>query len=186
MGTDKAFLDYRGKTFVALITEEMLRVSGDVLVLIGAKEEEKFRAVLDSRVKVARDSLYLTNPLGGMLSSVSLVSNDYAAYLACDAPFVKADVIDYLHRCCTGHDAAVPIWPDRRIEPLCAVYRVQQAQQAGLKAVSSNQPSIRDLVSFLRDVSYVRVDELKRFDPILESLRNVNSMEEYKALKERT
>lgn len=183
MGTDKAFLEYRGRPFIALITEEMLKVSDEVLVMIGRKEEPKFRTVLDKKVEVANDSLHLTNPIGGMLSSFPLLNNDYAAFLACDTPFVRAEVITFLHQSALGHDAAIPVWEDSRIEPLCAVYNVQRAHEAGLRALAENRPSCNHLIHFLKDVRYVEVDALRRFDPGLASLRNVNSREEFRALR---
>ena len=179
MGRDKAFLALRGRPFIAMITDEMLKLSDDVLVMIGDKRAEGFRAVLDGRVRVAPDGTFLTNPMGGMLSAFPLLAHGYAAFLACDTPFVRAGVVEYLGRSAMGHDAAVPRWEDGRIEPLCAVYSVAKAKEAGAKALAGSRWGCRELIGFLNDVSYIDVGALRSIDPALVSFRNVNSPEEY-------
>lgn len=185
MGTDKAFLEYRGKPFITLITSEMLKVSNEVVVMIGSKEVQKFREVLDKRVKVAKDSEYLSNPVGGITSSLPLLSNGFVAFLACDIPLIRAEVISSLNQSAIGHDAAVPTWEDGRIEPLCAVYNVRKAKAAGKKTLAEKKPDCKQFVHNLRDVVFVDVAALRRFDPDLLSFSNVNSREEFGALRER-
>jgi molybdopterin-guanine dinucleotide biosynthesis protein A len=182
MGTDKAFLPYNGRPFVAIIAEEMLKVSGDVLVVIGNKDESSFRKVLDERIRVVPDSQYLTNPMGGMLSTFQRVSNEYVSFVACDVPLMKSEVIRFLYESARGHSAAVPRWESGEIEPLCAVYNVRQSEEAGLKARDRGTLSCGHLVAELRDVNFVPVDSLRRFEPGLAFLKNVNHKEDFLAL----
>jgi len=182
MGTDKAFLLYKGRPFVAVIAEEMLKVAGDVLVVIGNKDGSSFRRVLDDRIRVIADSYYLTNPIGGMLSTFREVRNEYVAFVACDVPLMKSDVISFLHDAARGHSAAVPRWENGHVEPLCAVYNVQQSEEAGLKAFDRGNLSCAHLVGELQDVNFVPVEELRRLEPSLGFLRNVNRREDLLAL----
>jgi molybdenum cofactor guanylyltransferase len=96
MGTDKAFLIYRGKSFVQLIVEEMMKISNDIIVVIGQKGGDNFRSVLDQNVRILKDELELGNPIGGMLTGFTHAKYRYAAALACDSPLVKHAVINYL------------------------------------------------------------------------------------------
>jgi len=182
MGTDKAFLEYRGRPFVSVIAEEMFKVSSEVLVVIGRKEESKFRSVLDKRAKVINDSYDFVNPMAGMLSAFPRVSKDYVAFVGCDAPLMKASVIEFLHRAAIGHSGAVPRWENGQIEPLCAVYNASQAEKAGLEALARREVGCSYLIALLKDVNYVQVEGLRRFDPNLAFLRNVNFREDYLAL----
>jgi molybdopterin-guanine dinucleotide biosynthesis protein A len=185
MGTDKAFLELGGKPFIAIITEAMLQAASEVLVMTGRKDEAKFRAILDRRVRVSPDTPYLSNPLGGMLSAFPLITREYSAFLACDAPLVRPALIRLLHGRAIGYDAGVPVWEDGRIEPLCAVYNVRAAMAAGQKALAANELGGRHLIAHLSRVRYVPVEELRRVDPSLESFMNVNSREELEALRSR-
>lgn len=182
MGTDKAFLPYKGRPFVTIIAEEMLKISSDVLVVIGNKDESNFRKVLDDRIRVVPDSRYLTNPMGGMLSTFGEVRNDYVAFVACDVPLMKSEVIRFLYESAGGHSAAVPRWETGEIEPLCAVYNVRQSEEAGLKTLNGGTVSCGRLVAELRDVNFVPVSDLRRFEPGLAFLRNVNHREDFLAL----
>ena len=182
MGTDKAFLLYKGRPFVAVIADEMLKITGDVLVVIGNKEESVFRKVLGDRIRIIADSYYLTNPMGGMLSTFRRVSNEYVAFVPCDVPLMKSEVIAFLHEAAMGHSAAVPRWENGHIEPLCAVYKARQSEEAGLRVLDRGTLSCAHLVAELRDVNFVPVEELRRFEPSLGFLRNVNRREDLLAL----
>jgi len=182
MGTDKAFLLYRGSPFVTMITDEMLKTSDDVLVVVGRKDSREFSSILDPSVRVLNDTYDLENPMGGMLSAFRSVKNSYVAFLACDTPFVRAGVIEFLHRAAVGRTAAVPLWEDGRIEPLCAVYDVARAEAAGLKALAENSLGCRYLIRHLEGVNYIKVEDLRRLDPDLVSLRNVNTRAEFDSL----
>ena len=182
MGTDKAFLRYHGTPFVSMITDELLKASSDVMAVIGKKASAEFESVLDPRVAIVKDSYDLENPMGGMLSALPRARNEYVAFLACDTPFVRAEVVRFLHQAALGRSAAVPVWEDGRIEPLCSVYNVRQATEAGLKALDDNRIGCKHLVSHLEGVNYVRVEELRRLDHDLVSLMNVNTRAEFESL----
>ncbi|HUI85991.1 MAG TPA: molybdenum cofactor guanylyltransferase [Nitrososphaerales archaeon] len=183
MGADKAFLTLHGRPFISLIVEEASKVSDDVIVMIGRKEESRFREAVGGAARVSADSTYLTNPMGGIVSALPLVTNEYSAFLACDTPFVKADVIRLLWESAKGRDAAVPAWEDGRIEPLCAVYSVAALRVAIDRALAGNKQSLAEMIGLLRRVDFVKVDELREVDPDLQSFKNYNSREEFDALK---
>ena len=179
MSSDKAFLIYRGKTFVQLIVEEMMKISNDVIVIIGQKSEDDFRVVLDCSVRILKDELELENPIGGMVTGFSHAKYRYAAALACDSPLVKYAVIKYLFESAQEHSASGPTWENNDTEPLCAVYELEQAQQAVAKVLRLGKFGPRNLVAQLADVNFVPVSRIREYDPLLESLININSREDY-------
>jgi molybdopterin-guanine dinucleotide biosynthesis protein A len=178
MGTDKAFLLYKGRPFVSVIADELLKVSSDVFVVVGDKDRSSFSKIVDPRAKVIADSYALANPMGGMLSTFRLVSNEYAAFVACDTPLMKSEVVEFLHQAAKGHSAAIPRWDNGDIEPLCAVYNVHEAEAAGLKALSEGRVGGRYLISGLQDAVFVPVESLRRFDRDLAFLKNINYRED--------
>ncbi|MDG6997344.1 MAG: NTP transferase domain-containing protein [Nitrososphaerota archaeon] len=133
MGTDKAFLDYHGKPFIRAITDEMLTISEDIVVLVGNKVVSQFTTTLNAGVKILNDAYSIQNPMGGILSVCDHVSNKYSAFLGCDTPMMKAKVIRHLFDKAFGHSAAVPIWNNKNAEPLCAVCNASETRVAGEK-----------------------------------------------------
>jgi molybdopterin-guanine dinucleotide biosynthesis protein A len=183
MRSDKAFLSYRGKSFVRTITDEMLKISDDVVVVIGKKDASQFATIMDKRVKILNDAYCIENPMGGMLSACDHLRNKYAAFVACDTPMMKAEVIRYVGDRAIGHSAAVPIWGNGDMEPLCSVYNVNETKEAGVQALSKAKIGCRHLLSFMKDVKYVSVEEIKKVDPDLVSLRNINTVHDLQYLE---
>ncbi len=175
MGSDKAFLTYKDRPFISLISEEASRVSRNVLIVIGEKERSMFQSVLTGSVRIVNDAHDVGTPLGGMLTAFDHLQSEYAAVLACDSPLVKSDVIRFLFDSAVSHSAAIPLWESGQIEPLCSVYHVQQAKKATLKAIQDGRPGCKNMISFLPDVNYVPVLRLRAFDPALTSLLNINT-----------
>ncbi len=175
MGSDKAFLTYKNRSFISLISEEASRVSRDVIVVIGEKDEKLFQSVLTDSVRIFNDAYDVHTPVGGMLTAFDYLQTEYTAILACDSPLVKSDVIRFLFDAAVSHSAAIPLWESGEIEPLCSVYHVQQAKNASLKAIREGSPGCKNMISYLPDVNYVPVLRLRAYDPALTSLLNINT-----------
>jgi len=188
MGSDKAFLVHRGRAFISGIAAQMSRVSDDVVVMTGKKDVRLFEPLLDKEVRIFEDSEYVSNPLGGILSGLEHVRNANTALLACDAPLVRAEVIRQLSSMLGSHAAAVPIWEKGVIssmEPLCAVYRVGQAKKAASAALEGTRKTVMQMVTLMDDVLYVDVSLLRKTDPSLDSLVDVNTRDDFAALGRR-
>lgn len=183
MRSDKAFLSLNGRSFISIIADEASRVSSDVLVVIGGKEKERFRADLGARARIVNDSHRLGTPLGGMLTAFETFTDGYAAVVACDAPLIKGEVLEALNESAASRSAAVPLWETGRMEPLCSVYDVREARKASLSAISTGRVRCIDMVSLLPDVNFVPVSDLRPIDAALGSLVNVNTPEEFRALE---
>ena len=181
-GEDKAFLNLNGLPFITKISNQMLLVSDDVLVVIGSKDEKRFADNVRGNVTVAKDKYHFGTPVSGMLTACELVKHPYIAFVGCDMPLVRAGVIKYLYECALGHSAAVPMWENGQTEPLCSVYNVEKFREAALHAEKRNARGCKRVIDFLQDANFVPVFDLRRIDPNLESLRNINSREDLKSL----
>lgn len=165
IGSDKAFLGFKGRPFVRVVTDEMLKISEEVLVVIGRKDRREFERVLDSRAKVVNDNFDVDNPVNGIVSGCQHASRPYAAFLACDTPMAKSEAVSFLHALALDHSAAVPIWETGELEPLCAVYRTSDIMRIGFDVMMQENPSCKALISRLSDVNYVEIRRLKVVDP---------------------
>lgn len=68
-------------------------------------------------------------PLGGLHTALASTTADWIFLLACDLPFVSADLIERLSAFMSEEvGAVVPEQPDGRLQPLCAFYKVQTAR----------------------------------------------------------
>lgn len=183
MGTDKAFLEFRGRYFIELIVDKALKVSDDVVITIGDKCQGDFELVSsDNRIRILSDVYNLANPLGGLLTGFDQVKNAYAAVVACDLPMVRSEVLEFLYERALNHSAAIPRWEAERIEPLCAVYKVDDAIAAARKIISEGRNGPRNMVAKLKDPCYVQITELRGCDKDLASFQNINSAEDYSNL----
>lgn len=190
MGKDKAFLKL-GQEFVYRIANEMLKVSSDLIVVIGKKEKEPFEAVFKNlefdghdpaSVRILNDEYDLQNPVGGILTGLENAKYEYAAIVGCDMPLLNSQVINLLSREANGYDCAVPVREGGETEPLCGVYAARQTIDAGLLAISDNLIGPKHLLSYIPQVNYVKVSALHCIDPNLDSLLNINYPSDYEAL----
>ena len=136
MGTDKSLLRYRGVAFVTLISNEMMKVSDDVVLVIGEKDEQDYRDLVGSGARIARDAYDARTPLSGLATGFGLVRHPYSAAVGCDTPMLKHTLVQYLSERALGHSAAVPVWRNiGRFEPLVSVYNRDEAAAAALGAI---------------------------------------------------
>ncbi len=182
MGRDKAFLRLHGETFVGIVAGTALQVADRIIVCVGQKSRAEFVDALPKGVEVVNDLNNLGTPLSGIITGLKLVGSGYCAVVACDMPLIKRDVLVYLQRAALGHSASVPRWPDGTVEPLLAVYNVDQALEAVSALLAEGVFEPRRIVKHLQDVVYIHVDELRRVDPKLESFININTPRDYQGL----
>ena len=114
-------------------------------------------------------------PLVGILSGLATLNSEYAVVVACDMPFAKVQIIEYLLKLGEGFDAAVPVWPDGLAEPLFAVYNVYRAKEGFEAVLGTGTSSLQRALESLSHVNYISVEELKKFDPNMLSLFNINT-----------
>ncbi len=191
MGRDKAFLELGPNAFVYRIARELLRVSDDLMVVIGRKEKDQFQQTFEelkleghdpSRVRVLNDQYDFENPLAGILTGFANARHEYSAVVGCDMPLINSSIIKSLGNHAEGFDCAVPIWENYTIEPLCGVYHVRHSIEASTLAIMDGKVGPKHMVSYIPRANYVPVSLLRLLDPNLDSLMNINYPREYQEL----
>lgn len=183
MGKDKAFLTYCGDALVNIVVKKALSVGEKVVVCIGNKSQSEFRAVLPKDVLIMNDNVNYGTPLSGVQSGFEALREGYAAVVGCDMPLIRREVLLLLFRLAEGHSAAVPRWPDGNVEPLLAVYSVEDTLEAIRRASPKGVVAPRRIFEYMHDPLYVGIDVIRRLDPKLESLVNVNTPAQYRRLR---
>lgn len=177
MGTDKAWLDVGdGRPIVQRVIDVARDVADEVFLVAN---DEKFRTL---GLRVVPDRFPDGGALGGIATGIGAATHDRVLVIACDMPFLRADVLRYLVDQAEDVDAVVPRIGGEH-ETLHALYTkacltpIERALEAGKMRVISFFPDVR--------VRTLGEDDLRLFDPDLRSFTNVNTPEELAAAKAR-
>ena len=185
MGRAKPLVLLGGVPLVVRVVLSALEVADEVVVVTKGVGAPQIRRVLPEGVTLVMDTQRVQSPLVGFADGAAALASEYVAFLPCDLPFLSPALLRTLFEAAAGHDAAVPRWPDGRIEPMVAVYRRERARDAANAALARGARANTDLIRNLPDVVYVPVEVLRRVDPDLESLLNVNTPADLEAAERR-
>ena len=170
MGTDKSQLLIGEKTFNEHIAATLLEIVETVTV-VG-------RSLADPRLKSVADVYPQWGALGGLHAALNACKSDWALVVACDLPFVGADLFRRLATLRGDHDAVVPVQPDQRVQPLCALYRTEPCllQATGLIQAGKRRPL--DLLQVV-NTRLVPFAEIQDLDHAQQFFLNINTPEDY-------
>ena len=176
MGRAKAMLPFGPE----LMLQRVVRLLGEVvptIVVVAAPDQEL--PELPPHVLIARDEREGRGPLEGLCAGLSAMPSHVTAAFAtsCDVPLLEPAVVRHMLESLGDCDAAVPV-EEQFHHPLAAAYRV------------TILPHIRELLAadrlrpfflFERVKTHrVPVERLRKFDPELRSLMNLNTPDDYR------
>ncbi|MFW6039776.1 MAG: molybdenum cofactor guanylyltransferase [Gemmatimonadota bacterium] len=174
-GSPKALAEVGGRSILERGLETLDAVAGPAVIV--ANDPEPFGA---AGREIRPDVRPGTGVLGGILTALSWaeeLGRDGAVVLACDMPFVPADLLRRLVRDASARRVSLPESAGPRgMEPLCAVYGVGCAD-AIAQALDRGE---RAIISFFSDVEVRRLPlaEVRRFGDPERLFFNVNRPEE--------
>lgn len=124
---DKALADLAGKPLVRHGADRCGEVTDRTVVNCRPDQHEALAAAFEdheSPVSFAIDDVTDAGPIAGMAEGLQVAESEYALVLACDLPFVESALAEVLFELASVRDGAVPRL-DGRLQPTCAVYRVE-------------------------------------------------------------
>jgi molybdopterin-guanine dinucleotide biosynthesis protein A len=175
MGRDKALLELGDRPLIAVVVERMAQVCREVLIVSG--DVEPYRGL---GAPVVADRFPDVGVLGGLHAGLEAASYGLTLAVGCDMPFLNPDLLRAFADWAEGFDVAL-LRCGEQVEPLHAAYRrtclpaIEAAIRAGKRRIISFFPHVR--------VRYVTLGEVAAVDPHLDSLRNVNTPEEWEAAR---
>jgi len=182
MGQSKESLPFLGDTLLGRITATLLGCTDAVVVV--ARDAEQVLPPLPAGVLVTADLRPAAGPLAALVSGLcflkercGLRDGDAVFATGCDAPFLTGTAVQGLVQRLGDAQAAVPRVAGF-LQPLCAVYRVGVVAAAEA-LLARGVDSLRALATAV-PARELDEDELRRIDPELRFLRNVNTPEEYR------
>ena len=175
MGHDKAFLKLDGTPLIQIVIDRMATVCAEVLIVAG--EIASYEGL---GAPVVEDQFQNVGVLGGLHAGLAAASHGTTLAVGCDMPFLKPDLLQAFAGWVEGHDVAL-LKHGGYVEPLHGAYRrtclgpIEAAIRAGKRRIISFFPHVR--------VRTVTPEEIAALDPDLESFRNLNTPEEWRAAK---
>jgi len=170
MGSDKAFLEFRGSTLL----QRMLKLANEVstsIWIVGPRQ--KFSAF----GKIVEDAYPDQGPLAGIHAALRASHDGLNVVLAVDLPFIEIGLVRYL-LAQAQHTDALAIVPRAGggWQPLCAVYRRSFADVAE-QALEKSENKI-DLLFAKIAAHAIDESELRSAGFSPEMFRNLNTPEE--------
>ena len=176
IGGEKAFVPLGGLP----LFEHVYRVCKDLFeeIIIVTNELERFTSY---RAIILEDLIPGIGPLGGLYTGLLRAKNEYCFCAACDLPFLRKELIEYLLSQREGYDAVIPSAPDG-LHPLLAVYG-KGALDEMTRVIEDGNPKVSSILSRLK-VKFCTAEEMAPYDPSLISLFNVNDLEDLRRAEE--
>ena len=167
-GRDKALLNLDGRPLAAAVAAQVEAAAGDV-TLVGPRARYGMLGL-----RMIEDRVADFGPLAGIAAALAEGRARWNLIVACDMPRLRVRFLEFLleraRKC--GRGAVVPLSPDGREQPLCAVYSSELGEAVG-QALGRGERKITRALEGL-DVQYVLPPEYARIDPGGEVFTNLN------------
>jgi molybdopterin-guanine dinucleotide biosynthesis protein A len=176
MGRPKAWLPFGGETLLERVVRLVGTVAGPIVV-VAAPDQRLPR--LDSEIRVVHDPVSHRGPLQGIATGLAALppSVELAYATGTDVPFLVPSWIGRLADLIGDEDIAIPR-VDGYHHPLAALYRRATVLPAAERLLEADRLRPVFLFESLR-ARIVHADELRGIDPGLDTLRNLNTPEDY-------
>ena len=170
MGTDKSQLLIDRQTFTERISETLLKLT-DSVILVGRQ--------LDTSVLPSVPDVYPQwGAFGGLHAALTACKRDWAIVVACDLPFVTAELFSFVASLRLDHEAVVPIQPDGRPQPLASLYRVDPCRQRATELIEAGRRRPLDLLETVK-TRWVSFEEIRNLEQSEKFFVNINTPSDY-------
>ncbi len=138
--------------------------------LVGARE--------NSQLPLVADVYPQWGALGGLHAAVTACRRDWAIVVACDLPLVTPELLARLASLREGYDAVVPIQPDGRPQPLCALYRAAPCARWATELIETGRRRPLDLLDRVK-TRWVAFEEIANLAQAERFFVNINTPDDY-------
>jgi molybdopterin-guanine dinucleotide biosynthesis protein A len=176
-GKEKALMRVGGKRILDRIYSVFTNVFDEIILVTNNPLQ-----FLDWDLNIVTDLFDIRSSLTGIHAGLFYAANPYAFFAACDAPFLKGDVVEtILENIDAKVDIVLPETSAGR-EPLCAVYSKRCLQTA---AQHLKQKKLKILLAFRRSrIKTIPETVLRAKDPELISFFNINAPKDLERAEE--
>jgi molybdopterin-guanine dinucleotide biosynthesis protein A len=177
MGRDKAQLLFNARTSIERVATELLAVALPV-TMVGARQHYRHLSLRN-----VPDVHPGWGALGGIQAALKACERDWALIVACDLPFITAQLFERLATLRGDQtDAVVPVQADGRPQPLCALYRRETCLPEAERLIERDEHTPRALLAAVR-TRWIEMDELEDLPGAKNFFFNVNTQADYEEAK---
>ncbi len=172
MGTNKALLPIAGKLNIERTIDTLSEVTNELIIVTNAKEQYECFGI-----RMVSDRIQDKGPLAGMEAGIRHSNTNINVVVACDMPFISADVLRFLQNKVASYDAVIP-YIFKKLHPTCAVYTksVLPVLESNL---NENELRLYQMIQMLH-VNYIDENQFEALDISLEDVFfNMNVQQEY-------
>jgi len=170
MGKNKAFIQVEGVPIIERIHNLFRKLFREVIIVTNEKD-----LFSNFDAKLFSDLIPDKGALGGLYTGIVFSSFYYSFCVACDMPFIKKSLVQYLIENAANEDVIVPRTKDG-LQPLHAIYS-KNCVDAIRRSIEEGKSKIIDIYNQVH-VKIVDEKDFLCFDPGRESFINVNTPEE--------
>lgn len=187
MGTSKALLPFGPEVLLRRIARIVRTATAGPIAVVAAREHSL--PPLPSDVAVVYDEHEALGPLEGLRVGLAALRDrrrdvlpcEIAFAVSCDVPLMRPELIQFIvDRLTPDFDAAAPR-SGGYLHPLAAAYRIDTVLPQVERLVAARKLRATGLLDNVR-TRVIDEPELRTIDPELESLRNMNTPDDYAAL----
>ena len=173
LGRDKATCPAAGRPLLHWTALAAAQATDDIVVVRRADQE--LPTAPGAPWREATDRRPERGPLAGLEAALEQTTHDLAVLVACDMPLARGEVLAAVASAARGVEIAMPV-VDGYAQPLLAAYHRGVARHVGA-LLDAGEGRLRALLPLV-DHTLIAEDDLRRLDPQLESLTNVNHAED--------
>jgi molybdopterin-guanine dinucleotide biosynthesis protein A len=177
MGQNKALLRVTpgGPSIVEMVAARLSEVASETLVVGAETEPYKFLGL-----RHVRDVYPNAGSLGGIYSGLQAASFPYVLVVACDMPFLNANLLRYMVSVPREYDVLIPVIDEP--EPMHAIYSrrclpwMEEKLEAGRYKI----------IGWFANANVQTIERylIERYDPEHRSFFNMNTPEEWQRARE--
>lgn len=173
MGKDKALAPFLGRPLIERVLGRVAPLADEVVVTTNSPDGYRFLGV-----RLVSDLVSARGALGGLFTALSAARHPMVAVVACDMPFVSADLLAVESHLLVSSesDAVIPI-TSMGMEPFHAVYRRATCLPAVHAAIYAQKWRVDAWFDDVRIV-FLPPEEILRYDPRQIAFWNLNTPEE--------
>ena len=173
LGRDKATCPAAGRPLLHWTALAAAEATDDIVVV--RREDQEFLTAMGAPWREVCDRRPERGPLAGLEAALEQVAHDAAVLIACDMPLVRAEVLTAVAEAAQDAEIAMPV-VEGYAQPLLAAYRRSVAPQVRA-LLDDGEGRLRALLPLVDHV-LIAEEDLRLRDPQLESLTNVNRIED--------
>ena len=167
MGENKAFIEIEGVPIIRRIHNLFKELFQETIIVTDQRE-----LFLNFESKIYNDLLPNKGALGGLYTGIFFSTFNYSFCVACDMPFIKKSLVQYLLNHIKDDDVIVPQTKDG-LQPLHAIYS-KNCLEPIKNVVELGKYKIIDIYDMVK-VKIIQENDFISLDPLRESFINVNT-----------